>query len=130
MITYELAKQLKEAGFPQDKFCSGTIREFDKNGCSPSNNRYCNCNGENHYLDPYLHFLIEACGESFGGLERELNGDSWLADKRFGSDAVIGDTPEEAVAKLWLKLTPQRMKKDERIFNSPQSYRDFRGRWI
>ena len=67
-IDYELAKELKDAGFPQTQF-----EVFCKHGCPPFNqheeSRQLQC-GECHLADlvyfPTLEELIEACG---GGLE-------------------------------------------------------------
>ena len=88
-MNYELAKQLKDAGFP-DKYTKD-----------------CKCL-------PVLSLsnLIEACGENFAGLGRnkfkkEIR---WLASQnidKFGNWLGLyghGSTPEEAVAKLWLAL--------------------------
>jgi len=94
MINYKLAKQLKDAGFPQwnsqkkgDRFCKGTKKEC--------------------YI-PTLSELIEACGEEFLRLLK-LNNGEWTCENRFGEvgigDIIVwGKSPEEAVAKLWLKL--------------------------
>jgi len=80
MITYELAKQLKDAGwvFPVGNWV------------------------EDKYLTlPTLSELIEACGEHFGQLKRYTN--AWQVMDCYDL-VVTGKTPEEAVAKLWLKL--------------------------
>ena len=53
---------------------------------------------------PTLTELIEACGDGFGGLYKDEL-DRWYA--RYKNEAIkifIGKIPEEAVAKLWLKL--------------------------
>jgi hypothetical protein len=94
-MTYELAKQLKAAGFPQlvDK-SSGVDKML----------------GGVPYV-PTLSELIEACGEKFGSLE---SGDGpsespWTAQGRpnFAGEFPLifhSSTPEEAVARLWLAL--------------------------
>lgn len=99
-MTYELAKQLKDAGFPQN----GTPLNMV------------------NYAD--LSELIEACGDDFRNLEKHdeeeinmaaiLDIDSrWTAygtekernDKRLALiPNYFGSTPEEAVANLWLAL--------------------------
>ena len=92
-MNYELAKKLKEAGFPQDF-------DFAENVGS--------------MLHPDIHFptlseLIEACGERFRSLLQHSvreDGHKWCAKagKRAGGFLKNGKTPEEAVAKLWLSL--------------------------
>lgn len=116
-MDYKLAKELKEAGFPQktewywinwgeswvretpDHFevmdnefgKSRPFREMESISC------------------PTLSELIEACGVRFNYLLQQE--DKWVAtDYRegttdeYGSNTRIGKTPEEAVARLWLAL--------------------------
>jgi len=97
MIDYTLAKELKEAGFPSDweGFCG-----------------HCGYSGGAN--SPTLSELIEACGEEGFRLTQMARG--WLAEKGevyFSGNMVHrfehaeykhGDTPEEAVARLWLAL--------------------------
>jgi len=86
MISYKLAKQLKEAGFPQPK--DGEL----VNGIPWEE--------EDSYV-PILEELIEWCGSEFDLLLSI--GDSWIAHG--GQDfKVLGKTPKEVVAKLGLKL--------------------------
>lgn len=99
-MKYELAKRLKDAGFPQ-KQCS-----------------FLNCR---HGMDvdvpccynPTLSELIEACGENFIRLDMLTNSHphKWqaLAGNNGGLGAEgkytgYGSTPEIAVAELWLAL--------------------------
>jgi len=105
MIDYELAKQLKDAGFPQDT--------DDMHRCiAPDGNIL----GINHSGDdarascyfPTLSELIEACRERFISLHN-LGLGNWEAEAfknliPTGRLHEIGSTPEEAVAHLWLKL--------------------------
>uniref|UniRef100_A0A6M3Y500 Uncharacterized protein n=1 Tax=viral metagenome TaxID=1070528 RepID=A0A6M3Y500_9ZZZZ len=80
-MRYELAKQLKEAGWE-----TKNVSNVKEDGSSPT-----------------LSELIEACGEGFGGLKLHLEEwDAWSKDRE--TLAVQHKTPEEAVAKLWLKL--------------------------
>lgn len=96
MIDYELAKGLKEAGFP---------------GITLPDREECLSEGEPSYhtpapVYPTLSELIEACGGDFGGMSRSKNG-AWIAYSIQAStleDSVDGDTPDEAVARLWLAL--------------------------
>jgi len=92
-MNYELAKELKEAGFPQSNNpCTACFNAGPGNRCS-------NCGF------PTLSELIEACGEDFWnlGIFRHDGRFPWVAssvDPLTGS----GSTPEEAVARLWLAL--------------------------
>ena len=77
MITYELAKKLKEAGFKSK---------------------------DNAYI-PTLEELIEACIEFGRPIEIVINPDIKSSAKEGGRpDHYNGNSPEEAVANLWLKL--------------------------
>ncbi len=92
-MKYELAKKLKEAGFPQDK-CSMLWKSQSVGTAFNPGNIAC----------PTLSELIEACGDFLVKLER--HGAGWGA---FNADAPAamgynGKTPEEAVAELWLAL--------------------------
>lgn len=86
MITYELAKQLKDAGFKGSE-------KWEDNGDffkSPT-------------PTPTLTELIEACGKKFKHLDKE--GNKWYAYNISGyAKDEGGATPEEAVANLWLSL--------------------------
>lgn len=104
-MNYELAKQLKEAGFPQT---GQLVTHWEKpNG------------GITEFIDgpicfPTLSELIEACD----GRMEELSSMSHSRERpKWGAHSYIceecgwnrmesgyGSTPEEAVAKLWLKL--------------------------
>lgn len=99
MISYKLALQLKEAGFPLKARPVGLDFFTDP--------------ATNIYEIPTLSELIEACGDGFTRLSYDSISKDWDAGKywegRRGDPehwVVIesGSTPEEAVAKLWLKL--------------------------
>ena len=83
-MNYELAKKLFEAGFPQS--------QMQKDGCFD-------------YDFQNLSELIEACGEDFSHLTR-LGEKNWYACalSTEEDDFEKCDTPEEAVADLWLRL--------------------------
>lgn len=92
MITYELAERLEKAGFK-------------------SNGWWGNDNGKKFlFCPPSLSELIEACGENFGSLERCGDSRDWMASEAWGNGLecakyyIHGETPEEAVANLWLFL--------------------------
>lgn len=87
----ELAKELKDAGFPQvnhdeDDFYHETFGEDISN--------------------PTLSELIEACGDKFASLSKGMFPNQWmcLGGTLEGNLKTGGDTPEEAVARLWLAL--------------------------
>ncbi len=87
-IEYELAKKLKDAGFPQDGYFD---YEFD-------------------LARPTLSELIEACGDRFHSLLRYVPqvDEIDLIWRAYGYDddqiTARGKIPEEAVANLWLEL--------------------------
>lgn len=112
-MTYELAKELKDARFPQRPH---TPLSIPRMGIQ-----------EIEHVDlPTLSELVEACGEGFESLARIpnvqlLNGRTgepigvyWYAyptEEAYTGDCVVdccgyksGTTPEEAVARLWLAL--------------------------
>lgn len=108
-MNYELAKELKDAGFPNS-------RAWLDNGAG-----YWVDKGEFVYEVPTLSELIEACGDNILGLHRthgpDNNPNGWFADTHthacdcgktecqgFNWEHEEGATPEEAVARLWLAL--------------------------
>ena len=110
MIDYELAKELKEAGFPY----KGSYLSFYIDGVLSQDYRLPS--GESIIYIPTLSELIEACGDESVHmmLTNECHGwDAWAdIDKggclrmgEAGADIECkGKTPEVAVAKLWLAL--------------------------
>lgn len=110
-MDYELAKELKDAGFPQDgatcfddpyTCCAHSM--YYKQGIAEGGGR-----NEEPYF-PTLEELIEACMESVP-VSLQLWWDKergWLASyNNFSAgtnDAFTGPTPTEAVARLWLAL--------------------------
>lgn len=96
-MTYELAKELKDAGFPQTRR-DATINADEGDGVQP-------------LMLPTLSELIEACGEDFDSLDKtpgHISSVKWLAKTNYGTrkppEHGYGATPEEAVARLWLAL--------------------------
>jgi len=87
----EWIKQLKDAGFPWNE------------------NYPCgHCGYDNGSNSPTLSELIEACGDRMMNLERVIDGGIdgkerlwWAGDK---NNSNGGETPEEAVANLWLAI--------------------------
>ena len=96
-MNYKLAKQLKDAGFPQDRsnfcgHCLGEYRSFVKDDKGKVD----------EIKIPTLSELIEACGDKFDKLIHTRVDQEWHAygDGEFD----CGETPDEAVARLWIKL--------------------------
>jgi len=99
-MNYKLIKELKDVGFP--------LKE--------SRVEYCACDrpiiviGNKDYFPPSLSELIEACGEDFTYLQKlqyNYTNYKWGATSKsvFNEEMLFkGDTPEEAVANLWLEL--------------------------
>lgn len=101
-MNYELAKELKDAGFIQP----------------PVRNPFAGLAGwwNQDVYTPSLSELMEACGEGFNALwsHPENNPRTWeagiMVDGWEGASfhrtypTGVGSTPEEAVARLWLSL--------------------------
>ncbi len=131
MISYELAKRLKDAGFPQafpksdfmnlddastiqyikDKYCHhGTLKYLCGADCCMINPPLC----EDVYF-PTLSELIDACGDKFNILHFDNFKKEWFAYSNDPKDEVDlewyhdgeyskGKTPDEAVANLYIEL--------------------------
>ena len=107
-MNYELAKELKDAGFPQQDY--SWICQHG-NGVHFLGTPHC----EKCFV-PSLSELIEVCGDRFGGLEHWAecvnSNERWESYTPLiftGSEpeheiVVYAPTPDEAVAKLWLAL--------------------------
>lgn len=113
-MNYELAKKLKDAGFPQvGRFGEGVQYVYE-----PKLKKYILCGSlESYDIDPEhiyvptLSELIEACGN---GLQSLINNfynkeKGWIAftnrkDSVGERMEIWGKTPEEAVANLWFAL--------------------------
>ena len=101
MIDYTLVKELKDNGFPHNDWTVTSLDSF------PPIVYFNN--------PPTLSELIEACGDGIHSIRKGIwkgNG-NWMAsqdslDSAGNSYPVepvgTGDTPEEAVAKLWLAI--------------------------
>lgn len=117
-MNYELAKQLKDAGFPQRTgLCSLCFIDSEENIIV----NYPIPEEKEVVYIPSLSNLIEACGKlskdfPWGEdkfdftLEYWSKLDEWIAGYQEPNyhehleDRGIGKTPEEAIAKLWLEL--------------------------
>lgn len=112
MLSYNLAKKLYENGFPQE----GSLFAIRERENSPTFiaafSDVVVGNGEGKYkwiACPTLPELIEACGDGFGYLKMGGDKKFYVEPRLFlGFDTLpwnIGyETPEEAVANLWLEL--------------------------
>ncbi len=111
-MNYALAKELKDAGFPQE-IKEGSFYFAGRNLTRP----YCwGGEGEDkpyheYWLSPTLEELVEACAEDFVNLNRLAH--SRPTDARWQAVGKLtksttqkhdGETPTIAVAKLWLAL--------------------------
>ncbi len=76
--------------------------------------------GKELFPIPPLSELIEACGDGLSTLYKYDDG-SWCATSDNVNDSdwklslnreCVGETPEEAVAKLWLRLSPASLSKN------------------
>lgn len=104
MISYELALKLKEAGYISER--NYGYEELTPLDCRPS--LELSVEHEKHaVISPTLSELIEACGDEIVNLHRYPFG-AWeaLGGKIEGKPVLSGsaDSPEEAVANLWLEL--------------------------
>ena len=101
-MNYKLAKQLKDAGYPQPKyFTAGNY--YEKN--------------DEMIVIPTLSELIDACGDKFDSLSIGEDkkwicmGGEWNED--YGIEFIIeGETYEESVAKLWLEINKYEKRKN------------------
>ncbi len=98
-MKYELQTLLEEAGFPSGK---DNEADFDENRI---------------WVEPSLSELIEACGDSFQRLQKHhkvfyATSNAKITTEKcpitgfYGAQEIVvkGNTPEEAVAKLWLEI--------------------------
>lgn len=102
-MNYSLAKELKDAGFPQDLFLGSHF--YSKDGIRWHENiereaTYGDCK------EPTLEELIEACGDVFWTLTHSVGYKQWYAESSDnGTERQgYGESPAEAVARLWLAL--------------------------
>lgn len=111
-MDYDLAKKLKDAGFPQKngQAFGGSLVESERG-------LEFEFDGSETVYTPTLEELIEACGDSFEVLEQRTNWsktfeyrhprDLWAAGCSPKHQIWYGSTPIEAVANLWLALHPK-----------------------
>lgn len=96
-MNYELAKKLELAGYKFKTFIVDEYIGVDKE--------------DGGWIKPTLSELIEACGKDFISLKRlrepDEDGCFWASAD---NDARAGETPEEAMALLWLALQERKVK--------------------
>lgn len=121
-MDYSLAKQLKDAGFPQNLLRESSAVYFT-NGEHPGEIRHVSgypsrpFSSDEYVKVPTLSELIAGCGDEFASLckgfaflEKPEDGKIWYCKNRFYSSNEEPDhshfyeTPKEAVANLWLRL--------------------------
>jgi hypothetical protein len=108
-MAYELAKQLKDAGFKQNVSGDGYFLMPDGTFQGPLN---ATSKFPQSVYVPHLHELMDACGAPgyYGFIELKGYNDRtyWKAGTWANGDQnwifAEGSTPQEAVAKLWLAI--------------------------
>ncbi len=96
-MNYELAKKLKDNGFPQEGINKdrGFGVKVDKNG---------DFSGVTEpIVFPTLSEIIEACADNLVSMHKAYTGGWFVLGKEIGKK-YHGSTPSEAVANLWLVL--------------------------
>jgi len=114
MISYDLAKKLKDRGFPQATefhFIDGAKEperqstwqqiEGEWGAARPISKVEC-------IAAPTLEELLDVCAANFGNLVLNHQDASWKAFAHDGIRFCSGLTHQEAVANLWLALNPSK----------------------
>lgn len=106
-MDYELAKELKDAGFPHTQggkvlYYNAVYKNHPFNDYDGAYADGVTLSGDVIYV-PTLSELIEACGGKFKLVEL-IDKNEWLACGDYYRTYGEGTTPEEAVARLWLAL--------------------------
>ena len=104
-MDYDLAVQLKDAGFPQQ---GGGVFVHDCRSNASGNDHYCGS-----AYAPTLRELIDACGNELAMIIVAEDECSALEQYDWDKDCVwgqkgLGSTPRAAVARLWLALYSSR----------------------
>ncbi len=99
MLSFELAKKLKDAGFPMNPHRRWDLSDFYFNPESGDER-----NEREKVWIPTLSELIEACGDKFSLLAKGEDGWGALGGTITVARYNDSKTPEEAVANLWLAL--------------------------
>lgn len=101
-MRYELAKELKDAGFRH----FGEGHWLHSSGGKTHDSEIAQDYSHKYAYVPLLEELIEACGKDFRGLEMgDWEPIRWYAKSKRNEDEIVeGETPIEAMAKLWLQI--------------------------
>lgn len=99
---YNLAKQMKDLGFPQNENGRYGVFHTSEDGTVEDGWTTTKGNPDGFYL-PTLEEVIKACGEEFFQLTKGSG--IWYAEGDIiGTDKVTGSTPLIACMKLWIAL--------------------------
>jgi hypothetical protein len=114
-MTRDLARQLKNAGFPIGAYRVGHVFYPPRQGGEWSErSRHYGVTITPNDLDAHIQDirdgyycpdvadLIDACGERFARLW--VSTSTWTAESKDPPHSALGDSAEEAMAKLWLAL--------------------------
>jgi len=106
MITYELAKQLKDAGFPQTWPQPDYMEIHDAIKVSNIMDKY----KKDVYMPTLPELIVECTLTGDIGLVKNIDGWSCAFHDHTNNIHELGQgsTPEEAVANLWLELQVKR----------------------
>ncbi|HEX9503598.1 MAG TPA: hypothetical protein VF974_04740 [Patescibacteria group bacterium] len=110
-MNYNLAKSLKDAGFPQHIEHRIHYRENCEECMVGNYEKALLFDYDPDEFDiaiPTLSELIEACGDKFDNLHLVANDKSWEATGWDADSIGLGQTPEIAVAELWLELNKKK----------------------
>lgn len=110
MISYEKAVQLKSAGFPQpkdgpvEKFGMAYVNQYTVVQLIPP----MAFHGHLFTYIPTVPEMIQECGDGFSALNRTEQGNFFCDSPIDQEEDLLGlhDTPDEAVADLYLQLNP------------------------
>lgn len=121
-MRYELAKQLKDAGFPQGEKFENVLQKgvllaylreskpddvlLDKYEKALNALKDVYKDDEEVVHVPSLEELIKACGDEFSRLVQTFEPKGWEAKSTEINQRIVqtGLTPSEALANLWLEL--------------------------
>ena len=96
-MNYDLAKKLKDKGFPQEGRGTYVVEKHTNVGMST--------NTIPIFYFPTLSELIEECGDKFLSLSKEKHNElSYATSTSRPQERSVGKTLEEAVANLFLKI--------------------------
>ena len=108
-MNYELAKRLKQAGFPQlgENYFRCECRE------ATGDETECHCGEQQYAYVPTLEELISEIGGDFYYLTKIITreGNLWEAFQMNGTSGGREDTPLEAVARLFITLNKNKKGK-------------------